>query len=591
LNGTAVTVTTDGSGDNSSPAFKVFVDGTLDWLKHDGSGSLLAGAVFTVCRLEKWNSDLNNGAGGLADTTDVCFDVSDDITAPDDTDAPPGDRDGTGGEFKLGGLLLGKYSVKEKTAPTGYILDPDSAVVTLSTTSDSVKIATAFVNILPPILKITKIPDAADDQNPDGTVHPGGTAVFKVTVKNDVTAGGATATGVSMTDTLPAGLTWTDDKNECVIDQVTFGSPSATHDRVICTIGDLDPQESFTVTLSAAVPNNILQIPPSPTGTALEIDGNLTDEPDNGGANDGNDWASLPDSLFKCTGNPATSVGCAADRPTGRTDNSFGQGTKEDTQVPKVVSGSIPNNKSDLLRFYVSRERFGSTDFLYLAWSRVQEPSGTTNMDFELNQSKTLSSNHVTPVRTAGDILVRYDLAQGGTVPVLGFHRWITSGPASNCEASNALPCWDKFHALNTDVKGAINSGTIPEPIAGGNLSPRTFGEASIDLPASGIFQTGVCANFASAYLKSRSSASFGSELKDFIAPITANITNCAPVTLNNKAWAEADNFTPSGGSLGDPISDTGKIEVTEDTSASLPVDGASVQFARKPEPVTTVTI
>jgi uncharacterized repeat protein (TIGR01451 family) len=580
LNGTSVTLTTDGTGDNSLPAFKIFLDGTLEWLKHDGNNTLLNGAVFTVCRLQKWDSDLNSGAGALADTTDVCFDVTDDITTPDDTDAPPGDRDGTGGEFKLGGLLLGQYSVKEKTAPAGYTIDADSEVVTLSTTSDSVKIATAFVNIAPPVLKITKVPDASSDVSPDGTVHPGGTAVFKITVKNDVATGGGTATGVSMTDTLPAGLTWTDDKNECVIDQVTFGSPSATHDRVICTIGDLAAQASFTVTLSATVPNNILQIPPSPAGSAIEIDGDLVD--DNGVA--GHDWATLPDSVFKCTGNPATSVGCAADRPTGRTDNSFGQGTKEDTPVPKVVSGSIPNNKSDLLRFYVSRERFGSTDFLYLAWSRVQEPSGTTNMDFELNQSKTLSSNHTTPVRTAGDILVRYDLAQGGTVPVLGFHRWITSGSATNCEASNALPCWDKFHALNTDVKGAINSGTITDPIANTSLSPRTFGEASIDLPASGIFQAGVCANFASAYLKSRSSASFGSEIKDFIAPITANITNCAPVTLNNKAWAEADNFTPSGGSLGDPISDTGKIEVTEDTSASLNVDRTSEQFARKPE-------
>jgi uncharacterized repeat protein (TIGR01451 family) len=586
LNGTSVTVTTDGSGDNSGAANKLFIAGTLEWLKHDGTAQLLAGAVFTVCRLERWDSDLNSGAGAFADTTDVCFDVTDDITAPDDTDAPPGDRDGTGGEFKLGGLLLGKYSVKEKTAPTGYILDPDSVVASLSTTTDSVKIATAFVNISPPQLTITKIPDAADDEDPDGTVHPGGTAVFKVTVKNDVATGGATATGVSMTDTLPAGLTWTDDKNECVIDQVSFGSPSVSHDRVICTIGDLDAQESFTVTLSATVPSTILQIPPSPNGTAIEIDGNLTDD-----AAAGNDWESLADSVFDCTSNPK--IGCDIDRPTGRNDNSFGQGTKEDTSVPKVVSGSIPNNKSDLLRFYLSRERFGSTDFLYLAWSRVQEPNGTTNMDFELNQSATASANGVTPVRTAGDILVRYDLAQGGANPQLGFHRWLTTGSASLCEASNSLPCWGKKIDLtgSTIVAAAINTGPVPEPIAGGTLSARTFGEARINLPASGIFTAGTCTVFGKAYLKSRSSDAFTSEIKDFIAPIPINITNCAPVTLNNKAWAEADNFTPNGGSLGDSISDTGKIEVTEDTSASIETHPASVQYARKPEPISTLAI
>jgi hypothetical protein len=42
----------------------------------------------------------------------------------------------------------------------------------------------------------------------------------------------------------------------------------------------------------------------------------------------------------------------------------------------------------------------------------------------------------------------------------------------------------------------------------------------------------------------------------------------------------QADNFTPTGGNLGDSISDTGKIEVTEDTSASLDVDRTSVRLA-----------
>jgi uncharacterized repeat protein (TIGR01451 family) len=570
LNGTSVTVSTDGLGDNTSAAVKTFVAGTIKWLKHDGSGQLLGGAVFTVCRTHLWDSDLNNGAGDYTDITpDVCVDITDNVSA-DNTGT--GDRDGTAGEFELGGRILGKYTVTEKTAPAGYILDSSTKNADLSTTIASVTIATAFVNISPPVLSITKTPDLAADEDPDGTVHPGGTAVFEITVSNTVATGGATATGVSMTDTLPAGFSWTDDQATCVIDQVTVNTVS--RDRIICTIGNLAPQASFTVTVSATVPNTILQIPPSPAGTPVEIDGDLVDD-----AAAGKDWASLPSSIFSCTSNPR--LGCDIDRPTGRTDNSFGQGTKEDTPVPKLVSGSIPNNKSDLLRFYVAGERFGTTDFLYLAWSRVQEPNGTTNMDFELNQSNALSTNGVTPARTAGDILVRYDLSQGGVNPQLGFHRWITTGSSSLCEASNSLPCWDKRKDLSTAVAAAINTGTVTEPIAGGSLSARTFGEARIDLPASGIFPSGQCTVFGRAYLKSRSSDSFSSELKDFIAPIPINITNCAPVTLNNKAWASATNFTPSGGSLGGPISDTGKIEVTESTSASLDIDRTSVRLAQ----------
>ena len=241
------------------------------------------------------------------------------------------------------------------------------------------------------------------------------------------------------------------------------------------------------------------------------------------------------------------------DKPTGSGDDSFGQGSKEDTAVPTVVDGSIPPNKSDLTRFYVANQRVAGKEFLYLAWERVQEPQGTTNMDFEFNQSSTISGNGVTPVRTPGDVLIKYDLSRGGTVPTLGYHLWTDTGP---CEAANSAPCWGPVQSLAGNFEGSINAVSVSDPIPPNEprtLSPRTFGEAAINLQASGIFEPGVCRLFGRAYVKSRSSDSFVAELKDFIAPIPINITNCAPVTLNNRAWAEADNFAPSGGNLGEP--------------------------------------
>ena len=63
------------------------------------------------------------------------------------------------------------------------------------------------------------------------------------------------------------------------------------------------------------------------------------------------DWASVA---------PGTSAnGSEVRQPeefTGAQDDSFGQGTKEDTAVPTVVDGSIPPNKSDLLNFGVYLE-------------------------------------------------------------------------------------------------------------------------------------------------------------------------------------------------------------------------------------------
>jgi hypothetical protein len=259
------------------------------------------------------------------------------------------------------------------------------------------------------------------------------------------------------------------------------------------------------------------------TGSTFEIDGNLVV---NTAGN--KDWANAPN-LQK-----------AFDKPTGQTDDSFGQGTKEDTAVPTVTDGSIPNNKSDLKRFYVASESVGTNDFLYLAWERVQEPNGTTNMDFEFNQSTTLSSNNVTPVRTAGDLLVRYDLARGGTVPTITIQRWVTSGsPGTVCDASNSVPCWGPETALNSTVAdAAINTVPVTDPIEPnhpgqpntGPLSARTFGEAAINLTAAGL--PPACPGFAGAYLKSRSSDSFTAEMKDFIAPISVNISRCAPVGI-----------------------------------------------------------
>ena len=131
-------------------------------------------------------------------------------------------------------------------------------------------------------------------------------------------------------------------------------------------------------------------------------------------------------------GRPSTGGASArpgkADAPTGSADDSFGQGTKEDTPVRSVIDGSIPNNKSDLKQFGVySKPSRGAA-----SWScsghRVQEPQGTTNMDFEFNQSSTISANGVTPVRTAGDVLIEYDLSQGGTNLSCSPSRWVTVG-------------------------------------------------------------------------------------------------------------------------------------------------------------------
>ena len=99
--------TTDGQAGNSGPATKTWVAGSLEWFKHDETGSPLGGATFQVCRThDRFGTDI----------TDECVTVLDD-SAPDV--ATP-----LAGKFKLVNLKLGRYSVEETLPPAGYIGDP-----------------------------------------------------------------------------------------------------------------------------------------------------------------------------------------------------------------------------------------------------------------------------------------------------------------------------------------------------------------------------------------------------------------------------------------------------------------------------------
>jgi Prealbumin-like fold domain len=254
----------------------------------------------------------------------------------------------------------------------------------------------------------------------------------------------------------------------------------------------------------------------------------------------------------------ATGVNCGVDLVNDKSDNSLGQGSKEDDIAPTVVTGAIPPSKDDLSRFYVNKEKVSGTDYLYLAWER-SNLLGSAHMDFEFNQSSTKSTNNVTPVRNAGDLLIDFDFSGSGD-PVLAKHTWITSGnAATDCEASNTLPCWNKATNLTSGgfADGSVNSSdqldynppNAPRTLPGNtkNGTNSTFGEAAINLQGAGVFSAGVCTHFGSAYLKSRSSGnSFSSELKDFIAPVPVNISNCGSLTIKKVTQPSPDTTDTS---------------------------------------------
>jgi hypothetical protein len=291
------------------------------------------------------------------------------------------------------------------------------------------------------------------------------------------------------------------------------------------------------------------------------------------------------------------------DLPSGTGDNSFGQGTKEDNPSVSVVNGSIPPNKSDLSRFYEASETGSNNhNFLYLGWERTNV-LGSANMDFEINHNTTAGFNGSTtgPVtlnRTAGDLLVTYDFTNGGGTPTIGLQRWLTGattpavpGFATNvCFSIKTFPCWgDQLTLDGTDSIAAVNNlDPVTDPLFPSSpnyINPvpaLQFGEVAIDLTKAGVFPPGTCQGFGSTFVKSRSSASFTAEVKDFIAPIPVNISNCGAIKIIkhsdprgvNQVFSYTSNLPaePPGTVNGVP---QGGVTCPGNTSAGIQSDGS----------------
>jgi Prealbumin-like fold domain len=271
------------------------------------------------------------------------------------------------------------------------------------------------------------------------------------------------------------------------------------------------------------------------SGSNFEIDDNANLKNDDGAPFV--DWADLA--------HPDGPELRGTDVATGQSDDSYKGGVKEDTACPGETTGSIPNNKSDLLTFHVYEEPGTATHpgFLNLAWSRVSDPSGTTLMDFEFNQSSTSCSSGPNKVRTEGDLLLEYAIDQGGARAEISGRFWNGSAWGAPVDLDDGTDCGGGPCAV-----GTINSTQIPaaESDGLGLKQPRTFGEAQIDLRL--IFDEGSCTSFGSAMLKSRSSDSFTSQLKDFIRPVGIDLQNCGNVIIRKETIPEEDPNTTEFG-------------------------------------------
>lgn len=313
-------------------------------------------------------------------------------------------------------------------------------------------------------------------------------------------------------------------------------------------------------------------------------------------ADTGSDLAGSPyngsDSQQDTTPAPiATGTDCSEDTtgacPSGSTknDNALGQGAKDDIACPTKVLGSIPPNKSDISTFAtaIGNGSNGHT-FAYFAWNRTNV-LGSANFSFELNRGTVACTNGNDLVqRSSNDLLVVFNFDNGGTTPTILLSLWKTSGSASGCEASNAVPCWGTLQDV-TALGFAEGSVELP---AGSKCMPSDaadclrFGEAVVDLTAAGV-PLDQCQPFASSFIKGRSSSSFSAELKDYSPRIgLTSGGSCAVKWLKVSAKGNAAlggacfSLTPTGGGTADIICDDTAAGVTVGSNTTTRADSDS---------------
>ena len=246
----------------------------------------------------------------------------------------------------------------------------------------------------------------------------------------------------------------------------------------------------------------------------------------------------------------------AIDLPTGQTDNSY-KGAKENELNPTVEFGSIPNNKVDLQRLYLSSETTGSGDLLvYVGWIR-NDTTGTGTISFEMNQSDVVLSNGINHQRTVGDLLIEFNFqanpgSQGGYDVDLTYRTW--DGDQ-----------WSDASDLGSLAEGSVNPAPIID-CRNGNAALGTgqFGEFALNLTD---LIGGQCRAFGSIFAKSRSSEQITSELKEVMAPVPVDFSTCGQITI----LKQDENGDPLGGATfsitPNPFTGSGSLEVKDNDS------------------------
>jgi len=248
-------------------------------------------------------------------------------------------------------------------------------------------------------------------------------------------------------------------------------------------------------------------------------------------------------------------------------DDIFTQGSKFNDYISALHwgTGGAPN-KNDIHNgmFHASGDAAGN-QWVFIGGDRL-DVSGTSYIDFIFMQG-TVTPNAATGTftgsgphggRTIGDINVSMEYNNGGTAPKVVIYRWIPTNDAGTAWAwdstgSSAITqAYAKTNLVSTDVPfGAFGASTY---------QPFAFVEAAVNVTQLITAVGGNCSGLSikTLWITTKASSSSTAALKDFIAPISLDLT-FGGVNINaiGPFCAGASGVTlsgsPSGGTFSGP--------------------------------------
>ena len=186
---------TSGAAEFNFGAIENRQNGQIAWNKYDDQGMPLAGAVFRVCE--------------FSDVEPTCWIVEDNTGQ---VDYVGDDADPRPGRFLVNGLPFGNYTVVEIEAPEGYLLDEGVMFVPVGPSVEPLMVGD-FINAKK-VYGLTLSKAAYEGENlTDGTVGFGDTVTYQLTLG---VTGNAPSTNVTVTDTLPTGVTYVSGSAHCL---------------------------------------------------------------------------------------------------------------------------------------------------------------------------------------------------------------------------------------------------------------------------------------------------------------------------------------------------------------------------------------